>query len=40
MTKIENTVSIEQGELLTINKNLLTIAPEYQGIVENICKKN
>ena len=27
---MEKTILTEQGELLTINKNLLTIAPEYQ----------
>lgn len=30
MAKIENTVSIEQGEFIRLNKNLLTVEPDYQ----------
>ena len=39
MAKMGNNASTEQGELLTINKNLLTIAPEYQRGLSKISVK-
>jgi hypothetical protein len=30
MAKVENSVSIEQGEFIRLNKNLLTVEPDYQ----------